>query len=47
MIAGFLVAGEYHVDKERENQVKFISDAPLEDFEGVTDKIDGYIFWEG
>jgi polyisoprenoid-binding protein YceI len=47
MITGLLVAGEYHVDKEQENQVKFISDAPLEDFEGVTDKIDGYIFWEG
>jgi polyisoprenoid-binding protein YceI len=46
-ISGFLLAGEYHVDKDRDNLVKFISDAPLEDFEGVTDKIDGYIFWEG
>ena len=39
-------AGEYHVDKSKTNLVKFISDAPLEDFEGVTDNIDGYMFWE-
>ncbi len=38
-------AGEYHVDKSQANLVKFISDAPMEDFEGVTDKIDGYLFW--
>jgi polyisoprenoid-binding protein YceI len=42
-----LLAGEYHVDKLKSNIVKFISDAPLEDFEGVTDKIDGYIYWSG
>jgi polyisoprenoid-binding protein YceI len=42
-----LNAGEYHVDKSRENQVKFISDAPIEDFEGVTDQIDGFLYWEG
>ena len=41
------ITGEYQVDKEQENLVKFISDAPMEDFEGITDKIDGYIFWEG
>jgi polyisoprenoid-binding protein YceI len=46
-MVGLLLAGEYQVDKTQENLVKFISDAPLEDFEGVTDKIDGYIFWEG
>ncbi len=44
---GLLFAGEYQVDKQRENRVKFISDAPIEDFEGVTDQIDGYMFWEG
>ncbi len=38
---------EYQVDKAQKNLVKFISDAPMEDFEGITDKIDGYIFWEG
>lgn len=37
-------AQEYHVDKSKENLVKFISDAPLEDFEGVTDNIDGYMY---
>ncbi len=34
---------EYHVDKSADNEVKFISDAPIDDFEGVTDKIDGYL----
>ncbi len=42
-----IFSAELHVDKEKENLVKFISDAPLEDFEGITDKIDGYLFWEG
>lgn len=42
-----LHAGEYHVSKDRDNLVKFISDALIEEFEGVTDKIDGYLFWEG
>ncbi len=42
-----LFAGEYQVDKSAKNMVKFISDAPIEDFEGITEKIDGYIFWEG
>jgi polyisoprenoid-binding protein YceI len=40
-------AEEYHVDREETNTVKFISDAPFEDFEGVTDKIDGYVLWNG
>lgn len=39
-------AEEYHVDKSKSNQVKFISDAPIEDFEGLTDKIDGYLYFE-
>jgi polyisoprenoid-binding protein YceI len=26
--------------------VKFVSDAPIENFEGITDKIDGYLYWE-
>ena len=42
-----LFAGEYKVDKSAENMVKFISDAPIEDFEGITSSIDGYLFWEG
>lgn len=46
-LTSVIIAGEYQVDKEQENLVKFISDAPMEDFEGITEKIDGYIFWEG
>ena len=42
-----LVAQEYHVDRDKPNQVTFFSDAPFEDFEGVTDLIDGYILWQG
>ncbi len=41
-----LSAGEYQVDKNKKSQVKFISDAPIDDFEGVTNKIDGYLAWE-
>ncbi|MEW5925464.1 MAG: YceI family protein, partial [Candidatus Zixiibacteriota bacterium] len=38
-------ASEYHVDKAAANLVKFISDAPIEDFEGITDRIDGYVLF--
>lgn len=38
---------EFNVDKNKTNLVKFISDAPVEDFEGVTNIIDGYVFFEG
>lgn len=34
---------EYHVQKSESNEVKFISKAPIEDFEGVTSSIDGYL----
>lgn len=44
---GSVQAVEFQVDPNAGNLVKFISDAPLEDFEGRTDKIDGYIFWDG
>jgi polyisoprenoid-binding protein YceI len=40
-------AGEWHVDKGKNRVVKFISDAPIEDFEGTTDNIDGFLYWEG
>lgn len=36
-------ASEYQVDRNKENLIKFISDAPIEEFEGVTSEIDGYI----
>ncbi len=45
LILSVIVYGqEYQVDKAAENSVKFISDAPIEDFEGITDKIDGYLY---
>ena len=40
-------AVELHVDEEADNNVTFYSDAPVEDFKGVTDRIDGYVYWEG
>lgn len=42
----YTLSKEYQVDKSKKNVVKFISDAPIEDFEGVTNSIDGYIFNE-
>jgi polyisoprenoid-binding protein YceI len=38
---------EYHVDTTAANEVRFISDAPIEDFAGTTRRIDGYVFWPG
>lgn len=38
-------ARELQVDREAENSVVFFSEAPLDDFEGVTDRIDGYVYW--
>jgi len=35
------------VDTTQVNEVRFVSDAPIEDFEGVTDRVDGYVFWPG
>lgn len=37
---------EYHVDRTAKNLVKFVSDAPIEDFEGTTNKIDGYLAYD-
>ncbi len=42
----FTIGSEFNVKKSEKNQVKFISDAPIEDFEGVTNNIDGYLFYE-
>ena len=44
--SGKLQAVELHVDENADNKVTFYSDAPVEDFKGVTDKIDGYVYWE-
>jgi polyisoprenoid-binding protein YceI len=36
-------SAEFNIDISAENSVKFISDATLENFEGHTKKIDGYV----
>jgi polyisoprenoid-binding protein YceI len=41
------VAQEYQVHLQRENRARFVSDAPLEDFQGVTDRIDGFLYLAG
>jgi polyisoprenoid-binding protein YceI len=40
-------AQEYHVDRTASNLVRFVSKAPLDEFEGVTDRIDGYVLLRG
>ena len=42
LCATLVQAVEYHVDTTLPRTVKFISEAPLENFEGVTSRIDGY-----
>lgn len=39
-----LLPQEFIVDKSAENIVKFLSEATIEDFEGTTSDIDGYLF---
>jgi polyisoprenoid-binding protein YceI len=38
-----ILAVEYNVDVSKKNSVKFISDAPIEEFEGISSNIDGYL----
>lgn len=45
--SSLLFAEEWHVNKSENNLVKFISSTPVLDFEGTTNIIDGYIYWEG
>jgi polyisoprenoid-binding protein YceI len=45
--AAAALAQEFHVDLGRENRVRFVSEAPLDNFEGVTDRIDGFVFLSG
>lgn len=47
ILNGFALAGEWDIKKDAQNIVKFISSTPVLDFEGVTNNIDGYIYWEG
>lgn len=41
-LASPALAAEFHVDTDAERRVVFVSDAPIESFDGVTEKIDGY-----
>ncbi len=41
-----LNAAEFQVDKTKNNQVKFTSTTTIESFDGVTNNIDGYLFYE-
>ncbi len=40
-------AQEFHVDTGAENRVTFLSRASIEEFEGVTNRIDGYVLLDG
>lgn len=42
-VGAVAAAQEFHVDTDSRRMVRFISRAPIEDFEGVTEKIDGYV----
>ncbi|MCU7495389.1 MAG: YceI family protein [Ignavibacteria bacterium] len=47
LLSASLFATEHDVDKSQKNLVKFTSDAKIETFDGTTDKIDGYMTWNG
>jgi len=47
MLSAIAIAGEWHVDSSAENLVKFTSSVSVLTFEGTTDKVDGYVYWEG
>ncbi|MCB0273862.1 MAG: YceI family protein [Calditrichaeota bacterium] len=45
---GAVWAGEWHVDTgNKDNLVKFTSETLKLEFHGTTQKIDGYVYWEG
>lgn len=46
-LSGSILAGEWHINKDAENEVRFTSEVVVLTFDGVTDQIDGYIYWEG
>ncbi|MEQ9568696.1 MAG: YceI family protein [Longimicrobiales bacterium] len=46
-VPGATGAQEFHVDTDADNRVVFISRASIEEFEGVTDRIDGYALLDG
>ena len=42
-----IFGGDWQVDKKSNNIIVFHSSTTLLDFEGTTDNIDGYIYWQG
>jgi polyisoprenoid-binding protein YceI len=40
-------ASEWHVDRKGASVVRFTSEVVALTFDGVTDRIDGYVYWEG
>jgi hypothetical protein len=50
LFPGTLTGGEWHVDGTANNEITFISRAETFlknfEFEGVTDQIDGYLYWQ-
>lgn len=48
LLATSAFAGEWHVDKKaKDNLVTFTSEVIALTFDGTTEKVDGYIYWEG
>jgi polyisoprenoid-binding protein YceI len=47
VLGSAISAQEYHVDRTAERRAAFLSEAPIEAFEGVTDRIDGYVVLDG
>ncbi|MFT5089749.1 MAG: polyisoprenoid-binding protein YceI [Candidatus Latescibacterota bacterium] len=48
LLATSVQAGEWHVDKKaKDNLVTFTSEVIALTFDGTTDQVDGYIYWEG
>ncbi|PJA99410.1 MAG: hypothetical protein CO128_03715 [Ignavibacteriales bacterium CG_4_9_14_3_um_filter_30_11] len=47
IISCFTYGDEWHVKKGSDNLVKFTSSTIVLDFDGTTNNIDGYIYWEG
>lgn len=47
LISNISFASEWNISKKADNLVKFTSSTSLLDFEGTTNNVDGYIYWDG
>ena len=47
LLKSLVFAEEWNVKKSENNLMKFTSSTTLLDFDGTTDNIEGYIYWEG